>query len=159
MNAADILMYGHRTVLKTLNNLPDSAWDTPDVCGWWSTRDIIAHLASFETILSEVFGTFLGGQPGPVMARYGSDPQNFNDVEVAARQHFSPTQTLAEYQANYEHNQDLLAQIPVERLSQTGTILWYGPEYSLDDFLVYTFYGHKREHTAQINVFRDQAGL
>jgi hypothetical protein len=37
-----------------------------------------------------------------------------------------------------------------------GTLPWYGPEYALDDFIVYSYYGHKREHSAQINVFRDQ---
>jgi hypothetical protein len=31
----------------------------------------------------------------------------------------------------------------------------YGLEYALDDFIVYAYYGHKREHTAQIAVFRD----
>ena len=28
-------------------------------------------------------------------------------------------------------------------------------DYSLDDFLVYSYYGHKGEHGAQINVFKD----
>jgi hypothetical protein len=26
----------------------------------------------------------------------------------------------------------------------------------LDDFIVYTYYGHKREHAAQIAAFRDR---
>jgi proline iminopeptidase len=30
-------------------------------------------------------------------------------------------------------------------------------EYALDDFIVYNYYGHKREHSAQIAVFRDRA--
>jgi hypothetical protein len=29
-------------------------------------------------------------------------------------------------------------------------------EYALDDFIVYQYYGHKREHCAQIAVFRDK---
>jgi hypothetical protein len=28
-------------------------------------------------------------------------------------------------------------------------------EYALDDYIVYAYYGHKREHSAQIAVFRD----
>jgi len=28
-------------------------------------------------------------------------------------------------------------------------------DYALDDFIVYTNYGHKREHSAQIAAFRD----
>jgi hypothetical protein len=47
------------------------------------------------------------------------------------------------------------AQIPEARQRETGTLPWYGDEYALDDFVVYSFYGHKREHGAQINAFRD----
>ena len=42
MNAADILKYGHQTVLRTIADLPDDAWETPIVCGIWSCKDIIA---------------------------------------------------------------------------------------------------------------------
>lgn len=52
----------------------------------------------------------------------------------------------------------LVAQIPAETARLTGTLPWYGAEYALDDFVVYTFYGHKREHSAQIAVFRDRSG-
>ena len=45
--------------------------------------------------------------------------------------------------------------IPVEVLRRPGTLPWYGAQYALDDFIVYQYYGHKREHTAQINVFKD----
>ena len=29
--------------------------------------------------------------------------------------------------------------------------MWYGPEYSLDDLVVYQMYGHKREHDPQLS--------
>jgi len=43
-----------------------------------------------------------------------------------------------------------------DAMRQAGTLPWYGLEYALDDFLVYAFYGHKREHSAQIAAFRDR---
>jgi hypothetical protein len=43
----------------------------------------------------------------------------------------------------------------LDRRRQNGALPWYGAEYDLEDFIAYSFYGHKREHTAQINVFRD----
>jgi hypothetical protein len=52
-----------------------------------------------------------------------------------------------------------LANIPAEKIREAGTMPWYGNEYALDDYLVYSFYGHKREHCAQIAVFRDQINL
>jgi hypothetical protein len=49
----------------------------------------------------------------------------------------------------------LAARISADVYRQNGTLPWYGSEYDLDDFIVYTFYGHKREHSAQIAAFRD----
>ena len=50
---------------------------------------------------------------------------------------------------------ELSARIHPEVFRQVGTLPWYGMDYSLDDVLVYMYYGHKREHSAQIAAFRD----
>ncbi len=154
MNAADILKYGHLTVLKTVEDLPQDAWSTGGVCGVWSTRDIIAHLASFEHVLVEILTSFLDGGDTPYLKAYTAGPE-FNDVEVNKRQHLTGVQVLAEYNDTQGETMTLAARIPVETWRHNGTLPWYGAEYSLDDFIVYSFYGHKREHTAQINVFKD----
>jgi hypothetical protein len=49
----------------------------------------------------------------------------------------------------------LISEFPAEQLRQPGSLPWYGPAYAIDDLIVYQYYGHKREHTAQINVFKD----
>ena len=36
-------------------------------------------------------------------------------------------------------------------------LAWYGDAYDLDDFIAYMYYGHKREHAAQIKLFRAAA--
>ena len=38
----------------------------------------------------------------------------------------------------------------------SDTVYFGTDEYSLDDFLVYTFYGHKREHAARFEAFGDR---
>ena len=63
---------------------------------------------------------------------------------------------LAEYEVAYARAVTLMVRIPVEGRRLNGVLPWYGPEYSLEDFIVYTFYGHKREHSAQIEAFRDR---
>ena len=50
---------------------------------------------------------------------------------------------------------DALLRVPAATLRQPGTLPWYGAEYAVDDLIVYTAYGHKREHSAQIAVYRD----
>jgi hypothetical protein len=51
---------------------------------------------------------------------------------------------------------NILPKIPADILHRPGVLPWYGKEYDLEDFIVYTFYGHKREHCAQIAAYRDQ---
>lgn len=156
MNALDILKYGHFTVLGTVKDLPEADWETAGVCGVWSVKQIIAHLASFEQLLVAILENLSGGAPGPLLLeQYKRDPLAFNDVEVAARDKLAAAQTMTEYETLQAQTMTLLGQIPRERRREMGLLPWYGAEYDLDDFLVYTYYGHKREHCAQIAVFRD----
>jgi len=62
---------------------------------------------------------------------------------------------LAEYRDTHAEAARLMQQVPFEMRRLKGSLPWYGEEYDLEDFIVYTFYGHKREHCAQINVFKD----
>lgn len=159
MNTTDILKYGHLTVLRAIENLPEAAWEMPGVCGVWSVREILAHLASYEHLLVDVFGSLLDGGPTPYLDRYTREFTYFNDSEVAQRQEKSRAETLAEYNETQAKTMELVTQISAATLRQNGTLPWYGLEYSLDDFIVYTYYGHKREHCAQINTFRDRLGV
>jgi hypothetical protein len=150
------LYYGDSFVTRNLNGLPMEHWQTDGVCGWWGVKEIIAHLASFEHVLTDVLRSFLEGGPTPHLDRLaalGGGP--WNDTTIAERQDLTPAETLAEYQAGVAENLRLVSRIPAETLRRPGTLPWYGQEYSLDDYIVYQFYGHKREHMAQVNVFKD----
>jgi hypothetical protein len=45
--------------------------------------------------------------------------------------------------------------IPQETMREAGTIPWYGDKFDLEDYVIYVGYGHKREHAAQFNVYKD----
>jgi uncharacterized damage-inducible protein DinB len=156
MNAADILKYGHRTVLQTIADLSADAWETPGACGVWSCKDIIAHLASFEHVLVDILATFLGGDPTPSLDQFRDPNSDFNDAQVALRQRTTVGALVAEYSATCAQTMELIGRIPEETLRESGTLPWYGAEYALDDLIVYMYYGHKREHAAQIAAFRDR---
>jgi hypothetical protein len=158
MNAVDILKYGQGTVSQTLEGFPESAWETPGACGVWSVKDIIAHLASYEHVLVDVLTTFVDGGPTPYLNRFIEPGGQFNDSEVAARKEKTFREVVDEFNDTHAQVMSLVTRIPVETLRQAGAIPWYGMEYALDDYIVYAFYGHKREHSAQIAVFRDHLG-
>jgi hypothetical protein len=156
MNTHDILKYGHLTVLQTIEGLPDSEWATGGVCGVWSIKDIIAHLASYEQVLAEVLTSFLGGGPTPYLDQFQDPNGKFNDTQVAMRKDATIAEIRAEFNTTHARTMALVDQIPAAVQRQAGTLPWYGMEYALDDFIVYSYYGHKREHSAQIAVFRDR---
>jgi ketosteroid isomerase-like protein len=155
MNAVAILKYGQQTVLQTLAGFPETAVETPGACGDWSVKDIIAHLASYEQVLVDVLSTFGSLQPTPYLNKFTEPGGHFNDTEVDLRKARTMQGVLDEFNDAHAQVLSLATQISPEQFRQTGTLPWYGVEYALDDFLVYTFYGHKREHSAQIAAFRD----
>jgi hypothetical protein len=153
MNADDVFRFGHLTVMGCVEQLPEGGWEAPGVCGVWSARDVLAHLASYELLAGDIFATILGEEPGPTLDLLLSRGDAFNEEQVAQRRGLTPEATVTEYVAANERASALLARIPVERRRQNGVLPWYGAEYDLDDVIAYMSYGHKREHSAQIAEF------
>src|SRR4029453_10088853 len=118
MNAGDILKYGQLTLLRTIDGLPDTDWATGGVCGIWSVKDIIAHLASYEQVLIEVLNTFLGSGPTPYLDQFRDPSGKFNDAQVALRQGKSSAEVLAELNGAHERVLALIAQLSSEQLRQ-----------------------------------------
>lgn len=155
MNATDILKYGQLTVLQTIEGFPETDWETPGACGYWSVRDILAHLASYERVLVDILASFTTGGPTPALDTFIELGAQFNDSEVDRRKANGIQDVLAEFSDTHAQVMSLIIGIAPEKLREVGTLPWYGTAYSLDDVLVYMYYGHKREHSAQIAAFKD----
>lgn len=156
MNSLDVLKWGNATVVRSLESVSMTEWQRPGVCGVWSVRQIVAHLASFEWLLVDALTILLEEAPTPyldTLAKLG--PGRFNDYEVGRRDSQTPEETLADYQAAFQSVTGLARRLPAERFRETGAIGWYGAGYDLDDLICYQYYGHKREHMAQVDRFRD----
>jgi Mycothiol maleylpyruvate isomerase N-terminal domain len=155
VNASDILKYGHLTLMHEIEGLDD--WDTPGVVGAWTAKDLLAHLASYEHLIAEALQGFVGGGDTPYMKMMGDmGGETFNDKMVEVSRGKSLEEVMNDYATTHEQMKKLFGQIPAETFPQTGTLPWYGAEYSLDDYIVYSQYGHKREHSAQFAMFRDR---
>jgi hypothetical protein len=158
MNAHDILMYGNRTLLAGLDGIPTAHWMEGGACGWWSVKDIMAHLSSYETCHAELLANFVEPGPTPTLDQFREQGAEFNKMQVATRQDLSPEQVLGEYSQAHDRLMAAVSQLEPAKLAEVGTIPWYGESYGLDDLLVYSNYGHKREHASQINLFKDRLG-
>jgi Mycothiol maleylpyruvate isomerase N-terminal domain len=155
MNAVDILKYGQQTILQAIDGFPETAWETPGACGVWSVKDIISHLASYERVLVDILTTFTRSGATPALNTFIELGGQFNDSEVNRRKERMIQDVLAEFNDTYTQVMSLIVPLPPETLRQSGTLPWYGMDYALDDVLVYMYYGHKREHSAQIAAFSD----
>ncbi len=155
MNTSDVIRYGHGTLTSTLNGVAKEHWETPGVCGVWSVKDILSHLTSFELVLIDAMNELLGNEETPNLDALRQDFSNFNDGQVELRRGKTPDEVLAEYNAAHQEVMRLIEKVPVETRRTNGALTWYGPNYDLEDFIIYTNYAHKREHSAEINKFRD----
>src|SRR5690349_2342823 len=100
MNTLDILKYGNNTFLSAVSAIPIDYWTVGGVCGRWSVKDLVAHLASFEQVLVDILAGLSGREdPTPTLAAYMRDYIGFNDAQVDARAAMSIEEVLAEYNA------------------------------------------------------------
>ncbi len=153
MNIRDILTYGQNHILGTIENLNATDWETPGVCGEWSAKDVVAHLASFENVLLDVLKSLSGDDDTPHLQAFITD-SDYNDNEVLQRRNKSWIVVLAELALAHDEVMNLIDKIPEQVLRQKGVLAWYGEDHDVEDFVIYTYYGHKREHAAQIEVYQ-----
>jgi hypothetical protein len=155
MNLDDVLKYGHQTVMNSINGLDEADSLVSGVCGFWTVRDIIAHLSSHELLLRDILNQFLGKMTTSDLDNYLAQGYTFNDLEVDKRKGMSYAEIVREYESAQAEVRELAARVSIEKRRQLGTLPWYGAEYDLEDLIAYSNYGHKREHCAQIAVYRD----
>ena len=147
MNPADILRHGQREIDALIDRLEARHWGAIAL-GTWTAKDLVGHLGAFEVRFVEVLTMFVGEQPATSLR--AAPLATFNDDQAAIRLDWPVDAIVAELRDAHRRASDLVPRIPAERWREVGTIPWYGPEYALDDLVVYTMYGHKREHSPQL---------
>jgi hypothetical protein len=147
VNPLDMMMYGQRTIDGLIDRLRPDDWSTIAL-GVWTSKDLVGHLGAFEVRFSEVMALFASETPATNLRSMPS--ASFNDDQAAIRREWPVDRVVAELRDAHRLTMELAARLPGEVWSTVGTIPWYGPEYSLDEMLVYTMYGHKREHGPQL---------
>ena len=156
MNVVDMLKYGDGTFKGAYGNIPHESWERGEVTGYWSVKNIVAHLTSWELIVGDILVTMTGGGETPSLDELAAAPREYNEGSVVKRQNMTPAETQAEYEAAHARVMELAPKVSPETYRENGTIPWYGADYCLNDFIVYINYAHKREHAAEINLFRDR---
>ena len=143
-----MLMYGQRTIMATVDRYGPDDWERIAL-GVWTAKDLLGHLGAFEVRFADVLATFVGAEPKSDLM--SADRSTFNDDQAAIRKDWPLEQVRAEFLEAHDRAMRHARSISPETWREVGTIPWYGPEYSLDDLVVYTMYAHKREHDPQLS--------
>jgi hypothetical protein len=154
MQTLDVLMYGQRTVRSTIDRYGADDWERIAL-GVWTAKDLLGHLGAFEVRFADQLAPFAGD---PVESDLPSaDPRTFNDDQAAVRKDWPVEKVMAEFLEAHERVMRHARAISAEVWREVGTIPWYGPEYSLNDLVVYQQYGHKREHDPQLGAVLERS--
>jgi hypothetical protein len=154
VNPLDILRHGQREIDSLIDRFGPDDWNAVAL-GTWTAKDLVGHLGVFEVRFVEILTRFLGEEPATNLL---AEPlETFNDVQAAIRLDWSVEAILAELRDAFAAAMALVPRIPSERWREVGTIPWYGPEYALDDLVVYLMYGHKREHAPQLDAVLERS--
>src|SRR5690348_12186401 len=116
MDISEVLQNVNLQVVRALDGLAEKEWDMPGVCGDWSIKDIVAHLASYEHIIVDVLNTFQGGELTPTVERWVKSRPTFNAEEVEKRKYATAQQVMDEYQGAQVEATSLIMQIPPEKV-------------------------------------------
>jgi len=158
MHAVELLQRSHLAVMDAIEGLTEEEWLVPEVCGRWSVKDIMAHLASYERALVEALRSARGEPPGGYLTGLIRDGELFNETQVALRVGYSAAEVVVQYKEAHDQAMDLAAALPPSLYINSGFLPAYGMSYDLEDFIVHSIYGHKWEHAAQIKAFRERLG-
>jgi hypothetical protein len=153
VNPIDVLRYGQRDVDALIDRLRPDDW-TAIALGTWTTKDLVGHLGAFEVRFADILAIFLGSSPDTELAR--ADTATFNDDQAAIRHDWTVEDVVTELRDASRRVAERAGRVPADRWAEAGTIPWYGPQYSLDDLVVYSMYGHKREHAPQLAAVLDR---
>ena len=153
MNPHDVLRYGDRSFRDAIAGLEPSDW-TRIVAGVWTPKDVVGHVSAIHWLGVSALAD-LAGEEAPPAPHELADDVDFNMGQAALRASWPVERVVEEYNSVHAELRRLAALIDGEAWRRVGTIPWYGPDYSLEDYLVYRVYGHIREHATHLGMATD----
>jgi hypothetical protein len=95
-----------QVTLRAAGNVPPIDRETPGVCGEWSLKDLLGHLAFWDADLADELEAKRNGAPLPTLTE--PDWQTINVEQAALRADWSWEQVMTEVQRNHERLVPLL---------------------------------------------------
>ena len=130
--------------LQSFAGLPDSTLLESGAVGWWSVRDVLAHIATWDAEAMKNLPLILDNKSLPRYAKYGGIDA-FNAREQEKKRGLSLEQVSQELAATHERLVSFLKDCPESAYATGSRFL---RRLRLDT------YSHYREHASQIATWR-----
>lgn len=133
------LSHAYDRFRRTVGQLAPSAREQSGVCGEWSPKEVVAHLAGWDREAARRFQQFMQGPTEDI----DYDLDAFNAESVAARQHLAWEQALHELDKAHRVLQQAIALVEPQHLEADSRFFEWLEGRSRD----------YDEHTAQIQTW------
>ncbi len=128
-------------LLATMALIPAAERETRPLCGVWTLRDVVGHLADWEVVCLGVMQQIAAGRSPEL--DYDGDTDAWNAAHVAARQGQPASAAWAGFEAARRSLLDLLDRLSEAELNRPVDGRWGGTPYGW----AYACLDHDREHT------------
>ena len=132
--------------LQSFADLPDSTLLKSGAVGWWSIRDVLAHIATWDEEALKALPLILENKPLTRYARYGGIDA-FNAREQERKRNLSLEQVKQELTVTHENLVTFLENSPESAYATGSRFL---RRLRLDT------YSHYREHASQITAWHKE---
>lgn len=155
MNASEELENVHLLVVQTLDNLPESEWETPIADDGWTVKDIVSHITSYVHVLLDMCHESTNdGTSTPYLTDYLEHNTGFDQRQVDERSNHTAQQVMDEFEEVQTDTVALLAHIPGDTLNHKGAVKGFEQQ-SIGD-VVAEFSAHIRRHCNEITEYRNR---
>ncbi len=98
----------HQQISAVINQITPEQAEKPDILGYWSARQILAHITAWQAKAIEI----IEGTRSGIEVEQPNDEDAFNAVEVAKRAGLSWSETKAEFERVYRQLAGLVDSLP-----------------------------------------------
>ena len=143
-------------LLNAIDGLSDEDMLEPGVCGEWSVRDVVAHVAAWDRETTDMFSAMLEGERHDFLDLDIEGLEQFNQEHHEATRSVPVADALAELSDSREAMLDLVRGVDNARLFAPA------PGYEHADMSIAACLGaqiqHDEEHAEMIEAWREKTG-
>ncbi len=138
-----------KELLASCDGLSQEGWTTGELLPGWTAKDVLAHIAAWETRVARHLPDLLAGHG---MRIVGVEADAFNAEQVALRRTHNPRELLGELFDSRRRTLDALATASDADLSKPHAVPW--GQITIERWALQEIYEHDVEHSAQLRAWR-----